>query len=156
MVHQAVKKKLLKTNSKFYPGKLFLGILISSGSRLTAKRIALRVFTHIRKKYKIAPLLFLKLFFERMRPKVALYSKKIAGVTHKIPVPLSYRKSVSIFLHWWVAASRKASRGRPIISSLISELDSAYRNPSSNLAKKRDDVHRLAHFNRPFLRFLRF
>ncbi len=156
MVHQAVKKKLHKSSAKFYPTKLFLGILISSGSKQTALRVLLRLFTHIRKKYKVIPLVFLRIFFERMRPKVALYSKKIAGVTHKIPVPVSYRKSVSVLLHWWVAAARKASKGRPIISYLISELDSAYKSPSSTLAKKRDEVHRLAHFNRPFLRYLRF
>lgn len=156
MVHQVVKKKLLKARTKFYPYSLFLGILISSGQKHLARRILSKLFRHIRRKYKANPLFFLKVFFEKMRPKVALYAKKIAGVTHKIPVPVTYRKSVSILLHWWVSSAHRVSRGRPLVGSLISELDTSYKSVASNLAKKRDEVHRLAHLNRPFLRYLRF
>lgn len=157
MVHQVVKKKLLKARLKFYPYNLFLGILVSSGQKHLARRILSKLFRHIRRKYKANPLFFLKIFFEKMRPKIALYAKKIAGVTHKIPVPVTYRKSVSILLHWWVSSAQRVSRGRPLIGALISELDISYKSTiNSNLAKKRDEVHRLAHLNRPFLRYLRF
>lgn len=156
MVHQVVKKKLLKARVKFYPYLLFWGILILSGQKQTAKRILAKLFRHIRRKYKANPLFFLKAFFEKMRPKVALYAKKIAGVTHKIPVPVTYRKSISILLHWWVLSAKRASRGRPLIGALTAELDLAYKSANSNLAKKRDEVHRVAHLNRPFLRYLRF
>jgi len=156
MVHQAVKKKQLKARGHFYPYLLFWGILISSGQRQVARKLLGKLFRHIRRKYKTNPLFFLKAFFEKLRPKVGLYAKKIAGVTHKIPVPVSYRKSISTLLHWWVLLAKRTSRGRPIIGSLISELDLAYKSTSSGLAKKRDDVHRLAHLNRPFLRYLKF
>jgi ribosomal protein S7 len=156
MAHQAVKKKLLNTGKKFYPYRLILGTLTTSGKKILAKRVVSKLFSHIRKRYHIAPLLFLKFFFERLRPKVGLYSKKIAGVTHKIPVPVTYRKSVSILLHWWVFQAKKASNGRPFSAAFISELDNSYKSSTSILAKKRDEVHKLAHLNRPFLRFLRF
>ena len=156
MVHQVVKKKQLRSGFKLYPYKLFIGILVCSGKKVMARRILSRLFSHIRKKYKANPLLFLRIFFERMRPKVSLYSKKIAGVTHKIPVPVSYRKSISILLHWWVFAAKKSSKGHPFAAALIHELDNSYKLASSNLSKKRDEVHRLAHLNRPFLRYLKF
>jgi ribosomal protein S7 len=82
--------------------------------------------------------------------------KKIAGVTHKIPVPISYRKSVSVLFHWWLHLARKNQRGRSFLQAFLLELDNAYRLPVSPLSKKRDEVHRLAHLNRPFLRYLRF
>jgi ribosomal protein S7 len=132
------------------------GLLTRHGGRKHGAQLAARTFLHIRKQYRVHPILFLQAFFEKFRPKVFLYGKKIAGVTHKIPVPVSYRKSVSILLHWWLHLARKNQRGRPFLHAFIAELDAAYRLPTSPLAKKRDEVHRLAHLNRPFLRYLRF
>lgn len=156
MVHQVVKKKHLRSSPRFYPYKLFIGLLTVRGRRVRGRRLTARLFSHIRKRYKVPPLVFFKAFFEKFRPKVFLYAKRIAGITYKIPVPISYRKSVSILLHWWIALARKNRRGRAFYTAFIHELDVAYRYSVNNLSKKRDEVHRLAHFNRPFLRYLRF
>ena len=64
MVHQVVKKKQLRSGFKLYPYKLFIGILVCSGKKVMARRILSRLFSHIRKKYKANPLLFLRIFFE--------------------------------------------------------------------------------------------
>lgn len=162
MVLQAEKKKLHYLNSSlrgltiFYPHQVFSGLFTRKGRRIHARNLTNKLFVHIRHKYRANPVFFLKAFFERMRPKVGLYPKKIAGVTHKIPSPISYKKSVSILLRWWLHTAQKAAKGKPFFPCLVAELDAAYKSGSSQLARKRDEVHRLAHLNRPFLRFLRF
>jgi ribosomal protein S7 len=156
MVHQVVKKKHLKGSPKFYPYKLFIGLLTVRGGRLRGQHLTARLFIHVRRQYRVHPLIFFRAFFEKFRPKVFLYAKRIAGITYKIPVPISYRKSVSILLHWWIALAEKHRRGRPFFPAFLHELDMAYKYSNNNLARKRDEVHKLAHFNRPFLRYLRF
>jgi ribosomal protein S7 len=157
MAHQVVKKRQLRVGlRKFYPYVFLVGLLTRRGQRRRALRLVAQIFLHIRKQYRVHPLLFLQLFSEKFRPKVFLYGKKIAGVTHKIPVPISYRKSVSVLFHWWLHLARKNQRGRSFLQAFLLELDNAYRLPVSPLSKKRDEVHRLAHLNRPFLRYLRF
>jgi ribosomal protein S7 len=103
----------------------------------------------------VHPIIFLNLFFEKIRPKVGLFSKKIAGINYKIPVPVTYTKSVSILIHWWLASAKRSGKGKSFVTAFISELDDAYRTPTSSIAKKRDETHRLAHLNRPFLKFIK-
>jgi ribosomal protein S7 len=156
MVHQVVKKKHLRSSPRFYPYKLFVGLLTVRGQKARGRRLTAQLFTYIRKRYHVHPLVFFRAFFEKFRPKVFLYAKSIAGITYKIPVPISYRKSVSIVVHWLVTAARKQRRGHPFYPQFVREIDVAYRFTQNPLAKKRNEVHRLAHFNRSFLRYLRF
>jgi ribosomal protein S7 len=155
MVQQNRKQLLNRVCNQYFPYRVLRGTLISSGKKRIAERLISRLFYHIRITYNVHPLIFLNLFFEKMRPKVGLFSKKIAGINYKIPVPITYKKSVSVMLHWWLASAKKNSKGRDFYTSFVSELDDAYRNPLSSIAKRRDESHRLAHLNRPFLKYLR-
>lgn len=155
MVQSNQKQRLNRACNGYFPYKVLRGILIRAGKKRVAERLISQLFYHIRVTYKVHPLVFLNVFFERMRPKVGLFSKKIAGINYKIPVPIIYTKSVSVMLHWWLSAAKKNSKGRDFYTAFISELDDAYKNPMSSIAKRRDETHRLAHLNRPFLKYVK-
>jgi ribosomal protein S7 len=157
MAHQVVKKNHLRGRyDRFYPYLLFIGIFTFRGQRGRGLRIVDSLFRHVRKSYNVEPLVFFRFFFEKFRPKVFMYPKRIAGITYKIPTPVTYRKSVSLLLHWWIHLARKNRGGQAFFPAFLREMDNAYKLPTSNLSKKRDEVHKLAHFNRPFLRYLKF
>ncbi len=149
------KQKLNRACSQYFPYKILRGTFIRSGKKRIAERLISQLFYHIRMNYNVHPLIFLNLFFEKMRPKVGLFPKKIAGINYKVPVPISYKKSVSVLLHWWLLAAKKGSKGRSFYVSFVTEMDDAYRNPLSTIAKRRDEAHRLAHLNRPFLKYVK-
>jgi small subunit ribosomal protein S7 len=155
MVQQNQKQKLNRVCSRYFPYRVLRGMLIRCGKKRIAERLVSQLFYHIRVTYNVHPLIFLNLFFEKMRPKVGLFPKKIAGINYKIPVPISYTKSVSVMLHWWLAAASKNSKGKDFYTSFIAELDDAYKNPTSIIAKRRDETHKLAHLNRPFLKYVK-
>jgi len=150
-----VKRKLRSICNNYFPYRVLRGALIRSGKKLFAEKLVSSLFYHIRVTYDVHPIIFLNLFFERIRPKVGIFSKKIAGINYKIPVPVTYVKSVSTLIHWWLASSRRSAKGKSFIVAFTSELDDAYRSSGSSLAKRRDETHRLAHLNRPFLKFLK-
>lgn len=157
MVHQVAKKNQLRGRRDiFYPYLLFVGILTFRGHRGRGILMTDSLFQHVRKTYKVEPLVFFRFFFEKFRPKVFMYSKRIAGITYKIPTPVSYKKSVSLLMHWWIHLARKNKGGGDFFSAFLREMDNAYKLSDSNLSRKRDDIHKLAHFNRPFLRYLKF
>jgi len=157
MVYQVVKKNHLRGyRDRFYPYLIFIGLLTFRGRKGQGALITDALFSHVRKTYKVEPLIFFRFFFEKFRPKVFMYSKRIAGITYKIPTPVSYRKSVSLLLHWWLNFARKNRSGQKFFPVFLREMDNAYKLNESNISKKRDEIHKLAHFNRPFLRYLKF
>jgi len=114
----------------------------------------MRVYLRVHSKLHISPYVFFNTLLERIRPRVQLTPKKIAGITYKIPTPISYRKSVTTAIHWVVNSAAKR-KGKPFHRLLFDEVEEIYRNPVSSVFKKRDEVHRTAYLNKPFLRYLR-
>jgi ribosomal protein S7 len=146
-----------KTNLNFFGNLAFIfsNSLIRNGNKIRASNIADKVFLYLRKRHGVHPYKIFFLLLNECRPKVHLYPKRIAGITYKIPVPVSKRKSFIVAVHWLLEAASKR-KGRTLEAALIEELEQIYIKPINNVSKKRDEFHRLAYLNKPFLRFMRF
>ena len=128
---------------------------MKNGNRRRARRTIMRVYLRLHSKFNVPPYKFFNSLLERVRPRVQLTSKKIAGITYKIPAPISYRKSIITAIHWIInAASRRT--GKSFHRLLFDEVEEIYLNSTNSVIKKRDEVHRTAYLNKPFLRYLRF
>ena len=128
-------------------------------TRKGKKTKAIRIFSNflydINFQFNVHPLDLLENVLEKVRPKVFLISKKIAGSTVRIPTPIPITRSYSIAIKWFLASVRKR-KGNNFNELLFFEFLDIYSNPVNSTIKKRDEYHKLAKLNRPFIRYNRF
>jgi ribosomal protein S7 len=144
-----------KFNKKKYLVSTFVGSLIKSGNRTRAVNILQRFLFDIEYAYNVNSIDFLLRLFENIRPKTFLIPKRVAGSTIRIPSPISTQRSYSIAIKWFLSSVSKRS-GEPFNHLIMYELMDIYSNPTNLTLKKRDEYHKLALLNRPFLRYNRF
>jgi small subunit ribosomal protein S7 len=148
---RSIKSKFIKK----YLTKAFVGSITKNGKKSKASKIFNMFLFDISVKFEISPVEFLNQVIENVRPKVFLISKKISGSTVKIPTPISLSRSYSIAIKWFLSSAAKRS-GSPFNQLIFFELLDIYSNPSNATLRKRDEYHKLAKINRPYLRYNRF
>ena len=154
-----VLQKQIKKPNNFSDRDLMrciIGSMIKRGNKQKSLRFFDYLIYSIRLTYGVDGLKFLKVLLENVRPKVFLSSKKIAGIVHKIPTPISSRKSYSMAVHWFIFAATKRSASIGFARALFEEVNDLYKNPNNATLKKRDEFHKLAYINKPFLRYYKF
>lgn len=132
--------------------KSFIGSLTKSGKKSKATKIFNAFLYDISTKFNTPPVEFLDNFLENIRPKVFLISKKISGSTVRIPTPITLNKSYSIGIKWFLSSAAKRN-GSPFSQLMFFELLDVYANQANQTLKKRDEYHKLAKLNRPFLKY---
>lgn len=140
----------------FNISKSFVGSITRSGKKSKSKRIYFFTVASIKKLYGLEGVQFLNIVIESVRPKIFLTSKKVAGVVYKIPAPISRRKSQSMAVKWILQSASRRSKGKDFQVSLVDELNDIFSNSNNLTLKKRDEFHRTAFLNKPFLRYYRF
>jgi small subunit ribosomal protein S7 len=142
-------------NSKFYLVKSFVGSITKNGKKTKSIRIFNHFLFNIRLKFEGNPLDILDFIIDSVRPKVFLLPKKIAGSTVRIPAPITVNRSYSMAVKWFLNSSKKRS-GESFDRLIMDELLDIYINPMNTTLKKRDEYHKLAKLNRPYLRYNKF
>lgn len=135
--------------------KIFIGSITKQGKRSKAMALFTLFLYDIRIKFDVDPLEFLQNVLDNVRPKVFLISKKVSGSTVRIPTPIPLKRSYSIAIKWFLASTRKRS-GSAFNQLMFTEFMDIYINPSNATLRKRDEYHKLAKLNRPFLRYNKF
>lgn len=130
----------------------FTGNLIKCGKKRKAFLFFNKLLYQVRRAYKVDPIQLFLLVFEAARPKVFLSSKRVAGIIYKIPVPISVDRSFSTVIRWFIAAAGKR-RSHNFAKSIFDEFNDLYKNSSNTIIKKRDEFHKMAYVNKPFLRY---
>jgi len=156
--------QIKKSNSKSFTGRFtnrdiancFVGSIVKRGNRQKAINFFSYLLYSIRRAHSVDSFRFLRGVLEGARPKIFLSSKKIAGVVHKIPTPITVRKSYSIIIHWIVLSAKKRTESHKFGQALFDEINDIYRNPTNQTLRKRDEFHKLAYINKPFLRYYKF
>jgi len=146
------------TKSQFikkYLTRAFIGSITKNGKKTKASKMFNLFLFDISLKFEISPVDFLDQIIDNVRPKVFLISKKISGSTVKIPTPISLTRSYSIAIKWFLSSAGKRS-GSQFNQLIFFELLDIYTNPSNATLRKRDEYHKLAKINRPYLRYNKF
>jgi small subunit ribosomal protein S7 len=143
-----------RANQK-YLVRSFIGSMTKSGKKSKATKIFNAFLYDINVKFNLPPVEFLDNLLEIVRPKVFLISKKVSGSTVRIPTPITLNKSYSIGIKWFLSSVSKRS-GSPFSQLMFFELLDIYSNPANQTLKKRDEYHKLAKLNRPFLKYAKF
>jgi len=140
---------------KKYLTRAFIGSITKNGKKTKASKMFNLFLFDISLKFEISPVDFLDQIIDNVRPKVFLISKKISGSTVKIPTPISLTRSYSIAIKWFLSSASKRS-GSQFNQLILFELLDIYTNPSNATLRKRDEYHKLAKINRPYLRYNKF
>ena len=138
-----------------YLVRSFIGSMTKSGKKSKATKIFNAFLYDINVKFNLPPVEFLDNLLDIVRPKVFLISKKVSGSTVRIPTPITLNKSYSIGIKWFLSSVSKRS-GSPFSQLMFFELLDIYSNPANQTLKKRDEYHKLAKLNRPFLKYAKF
>lgn len=141
-------------NIQKYIVRAFIGSITRSGKKSKAMRFFNLFLFDIVTRFECNPVDFLESIIETVRPKVFLTSKKISGSTVRIPTPINISRSYSIAIKWFLASSLK-KKGSPVNQLIFFELLDIYTNPMNQTLRKRDEYHKLAKLNRPFLRYIK-
>jgi len=134
----------------------FIGSITKRGKKQKSARFFNYLCYAIARTYGVDGVRFLQILLDNTRPKIFLSSKKIAGIVHKIPTPISVRKSYSMAIHWLIVSASKRVAAGGFEQALLGEINDLYKNPNSSVIKKRDEFHKLAYLNKPFLRYYKF
>lgn len=159
IVQNMVRQIQLKKSNNFSNRDLMrclIGSVTKRGNKQKSVQFIDKLLYSLNRTYGVDGLKFLKVLLENVRPKVFLSSKKIAGIVHKIPTPISMRKSYSIAVHWLIVATLRRTTMGGFGKALFEEVNDLYKNPNNSVLKKRDEFHKLAYLNKPFLRYYKF
>jgi len=130
----------------------FVGILSKRGKREKAEYIFDDVLEALRIKTGRNPVLVILEALDKIKPAVALIRKKKGSTIYKLPIPLVEEKGYAIAVRWIIDNARKRTEST-ITERLISELLATLQGKNTTLMKRRDDIHKTASSNMPFLRF---
>lgn len=151
------KKKALKYETIDNPEiqrrviKRFVGCLIRRGRRSAAERTFKEILTAL---YKLGenPIILLLKAFQLIKPSVTFFSKRVGGTTYKLPIILTEEQSYTIAIHWLIKNALKRTE-KTYSERILNEILLTLKGNVS-LLKTRNEIHKIALMNRPFLRYL--
>jgi len=132
--------------------KRFIGCLCRRGNKIRAERIFADITDALRRSIKETPTSVLMLVLSTFRPHCRLFSKKVGGTSYKLPILLTEIQSYSVAVHWLIENAEKRSE-KNITERVLCEIMDTFQGKNQTLIKKRDEIHKIALLNRPFLRF---
>lgn len=134
--------------------KLLVNSLIKKGKKTYSERLAYDIVKVLKKELKGRnSLLVLTNLTYKLKPCVTLRTKKVAGVLIKIPTLVAVGRDISMVVRWLVMGFKLRQGFRRLNEKVVGELlDLIVLNRGFAL-KKRNDLHKLALTNRPFLKY---
>lgn len=140
-------KKVHKSNAEVTVNNLF-----SCGKKKSAERVVLKALRSLKAKSGVNASNALKVSVDNACPLVELKSKKVGGISYRIPVHIFESKRSTLGIKWLVSSSC----GRKIgdrFSTFSSELNNAYNSKGLTIQRKKA-LHNLAIANRAYIKFL--
>lgn len=134
--------------------KLLINSLVKKGKKTYSEKLAYNVLKVLKKELKGRnSLVLLTNLTYKLKPCVTLRTKKVAGVLIKIPTLVAVGRDISMVVRWLVMGFQLRQGVRHIEEKVTNELlDLIVLNRGFAL-KKRNDLHKLALTNRPFLKY---
>jgi len=130
----------------------FIGCLVRRGNKVRALSFFNDITEALRSHLDKNPVLAILDIFDNIKPSVSLYTKKMGGTQYKIPNILTEEQSYAVAIHWIIGNARKRSE-KTFKLRIVAELLDTHDGKNVTLIKRRDEIHKIALSNRPFLRF---
>jgi small subunit ribosomal protein S7 len=147
------KQNLSNFSFKHRVARMCLGHLIRKGQKAWAEKTLSEAFFLIKKKYFSNPSIILLKAIQNLKPTLGLRPKKKGGVIYRVPFLLKDTKQWSLAMLWLVNAVRqKTGASSNFSNKLYLEITDIIENKAHSALKKKEEIHKLALTNRPFLK----
>ena len=146
------KRKKTSINCNDYEShivKKLVNYVMQDGKKSISKYIVEDSISNLKKKIQIDSKIIIKRIIKNIKPSIEVKSKKIGGVTYKIPVEIGESRATSISLKWIVETARNRQDSKTMVKKLYLELLDVYLRKGKSL-KKKEEMHRIAESNRAF------
>jgi len=132
--------------------KRFIGCLVYRGNRTAAERMFREIIDALLPLGE-NPIILLIRAFQSIKPSVSCFSKRVGGTHYKLPILLTEEQSYTVAIHWLIKNAYKRTE-ETIKQRILNEIFLTLKGNVS-LIRTRDEIHKIALKNRPFLRYLR-
>lgn len=150
MSRRKIKKAVENCNDyDSYIIKKLVNYVMQDGKKCISKYIVENAMSNLKKKIQIDSKIIIRRIIKNIKPCVEVKSRKIGGVTYKIPVEIGESRATSIALKWIVKTARTRKDSKSMVKKLYLELLDVYLRKGKSL-KKKEDMHRVAESNRAF------
>ncbi len=126
----------------------FVNILMVSGKKSVAEKIAYKAIDEITGKKGTDGLEIFLEALEKVRPPVEVKSRRVGGATYQVPVEVRPVRQGALAMRWIVDSARKRGE-KSMVNKLAGELIDAAESKGSAI-KKREDTLRMAEANKAF------
>lgn len=133
--------------------KILNNSLIKKGKKIQIEKLSFNFLKNLKAEVRQDPISVLNLALFKAKPVVTLKGKKVAGVSLKIPTLIANGKDFSISIKWFVQSSLLKIGNDKLNIKLVREVLDILANKGATI-KKRNELHKLALSNRPFLKYL--
>lgn len=126
--------------------------LLKNGKKIKAEKICFDFLYKLRLETKQNPVIVLNFAIHKIKPIVTLKGKRVAGTNLKIPTLVVPGQDISVAIKWLIEAAIARGGDQKISDKLVQEVLDILSNKGNSL-KKKNELHKLALINRPFLKF---
>lgn len=149
-------KKGIENNFIKYDYLLFLlyGNLIKKGKKIKAEKNLKELKLKLRKDYPNENILeIILLALNKIKPKISLKKKKIAGILYQLPFPITEKKSCKLAIRWFFKTIN-LRKENSFVQRMYKEIDELLKEKGISLQKK-IFLEKVALDNRPFIFYLK-
>ncbi|RAP27378.1 30S ribosomal protein S7 [Candidatus Marinamargulisbacteria bacterium SCGC AG-333-B06] len=147
-------KKRIISPDRLYSNKLiskFINHVMLDGKKSIAEKMVYESLEILSKKVANPVLESFVQAIDTITPRMEVKSRRVGGSTYQVPVEVQKKRGYTLAMKWIIENARKKT-GVAFSERLSSELIDAYNN-TGNIAKKRDDTHKMAEANKAFSHF---
>jgi small subunit ribosomal protein S7 len=130
-----------------------VGFLTKEGNKVRAEKVFSVVLDRLGREFKRDNRELLEEIVNKVKPTVILRPHIVSGMTYRIPSMVPKGKEYSLALRW-ILASVAERKEYSLEERLFGELADILKGVGATI-KKREEVHKTALLNRPFLKYLR-
>ena len=129
----------------------FINFVMYDGKKVTAEKIIYTALDQIKNKTKEDPIKIFNEAINNIRPNLEVRSRRVGGATYQVPVEVKVKRSQTLALRWFLAATRKR-KNKSMVDKLFNELMDASQKKGAAI-KKREDTHKMAESNKAFAHY---
>lgn len=129
----------------------FINKIMLKGKKSIAEKIVYRMMDEIQKRTGEDPLKVIHIAVENARPVLEVRPRRVGGATYQVPVEVEPRRSLTLAVRWIVEVAR-GKEGKAMEQRLADEIIDLF-NGTGAVAKKKEDLQKMAEANRAFAHY---
>ncbi len=128
--------------------------VMTQGKKMIARKLVYQALSLVEKKEKKPGLEILQEVINKLKPKMAVKSRRVGGTTYQVPLPVRPNKQETLAVRWLILGARTLDNKQyhTFADKLTAEMANVLAETGWAFAKKQE-VERMAEANKAFAHF---